>query len=148
MITTADLITAISKKLKTNYPGTRVWSTDKDKDFGKKCFFIKYTSSKGGKPEFIHEWGEVRVYYFPSDEDINQIELLKMQEQLSQLFLFRIFVTDTFAVPIDEVQFEIDDDVLVMSRFAEYGRIKLIRLRRIENVGGKNGITKHCGQFY
>lgn len=115
MITTADLITAISKKLKTNYPGTRVWSTDKDKDFGKKCFFIKYTSSKGGKPEFIHEWGEVRVYYFPSDEDINQIELLKMQEQLSQLFLFRIFVTDTFAVPIDEVQFEIDDDVLVMS---------------------------------
>lgn len=115
MITTSDLITAISKKLKTNYPDTKVWSTDKDKDFGKKCFFIKYTSSKDGKPEFIHEWGEVRIYYFPSDEDINQIENLKMQEQLSQLFLFRIFITDTFAVPIDEVQFEIDDDVLVMS---------------------------------
>ena len=38
-----------------------------------------------------------------------------MQEQLSQLFLFRIFVTETFAVPIDEVDFEVDDDVLVMT---------------------------------
>ncbi len=115
MITVADLIKAVSKKLKSKYPEIKVWSTDKDKDFGKKCFFIKYTSSKDGKPEFIHEWGEIRIYYFPSDESINRIELLNMQEQLSQLFLFRITVTDTFAVPITEIQFENDDDVLVMS---------------------------------
>ncbi len=115
MITVADLIKAVSKKLKSKYPEIKVWSTDKDKDFGKKCFFIKYTSSKDGKPEFIHEWGEIRIYYFPSDESINRIELLNMQEQLSQLFLFRILVTDTFAVPITEIQFENDDDVLVMS---------------------------------
>ncbi len=115
MITVADLIKAVSKKLKSKYPEIKVWSTDKDKDFGKKCFFIKYTSSKDGKPEFIHEWGEIRIYYFPSDESINRIELLNMQEQLSQLFLFRIPVTDTFTVPVTEIQFEIDDDVLVMS---------------------------------
>ena len=38
-----------------------------------------------------------------------------MQEQLSQLFLFRVFAGDEFAVPITELTFEIDDDVLVMS---------------------------------
>ena len=38
-----------------------------------------------------------------------------MQEQLSQLFLFRVFAGDEFAVPITGLTFEIDDDVLVMS---------------------------------
>ena len=115
MITVADLIKAVTRELKGKFPGIKVWSTDKTEDFGKKCFFIKHTASRDGKPDFIRDRGEIRVYYFPSDENLNQQELIDMQEQLSQLFLFRIFVTETFAVPIDEVDFEVDDDVLVMN---------------------------------
>ena len=126
MITTQGIIKAINRKLKEGFPDIKIWSTDKDKDFGSKCFFVKYTAKKDGSPEFIHEQGEVRIYYFPSDKDINRIELLKMQEQLSQLFLFRIFVADGFALPITEVEFETDDDVLVMTfEYETYQRIDL-----------------------
>lgn len=115
MITTADLLNAVTAKLGENFPEVRIWSTDKDKDFGKKCFFIKYSASRDGKPEFVHDYGQIRLYYFPSDKNVNRMELLDMQERLSELFLFRIFVNDDFAVPINELEFEIDDDVLVMS---------------------------------
>lgn len=115
MITTADLLNAVTAKLGENFPEVRIWSTDKDKDFGKKCFFIKYSASRDGKPEFVHDCGQIRLYYFPSDKNVNRMELLDMQERLSELFLFRIFVNDDFAVPINELEFEIDDDVLVMS---------------------------------
>lgn len=115
MITTADLLNAVTAKLGENFPEVRIWSTDKDKDFGEKCFFIKYTASRDGKPEFVHDYGQIRLYYFPSDKNVNRMELLDMQERLSELFLFRIFVNDDFAVPINELEFEIDDDVLVMS---------------------------------
>lgn len=115
MITTADLLNAVTAKLGENFPEVRIWSTDKDKDFGKKCFFIKYSASRDGKPEFVHDYGQIRLYYFPSDKNVNRMELLDMQERLSELFLFRIFVNYDFAVPINELEFEIDDDVLVMS---------------------------------
>lgn len=115
MITTADLLNAVTVKLGENFPEVRIWSTDKDKDFDKKCFFIKYSANRDGKPEFVHDYGQLRLYYFPSDKNVNRMELLDMQERLSELFLFRIFVNDDFAVPINELEFEIDDDVLLMS---------------------------------
>lgn len=115
MKTVADIIKAVTEKLTENFLGIKIWSTDKDEDFGKKCFFIKYTANRDGKPDFIHDYGEIRVYYFPESDKINRIELLNMQEQLSQLFLFRIFAGDSFAIPITELTFEIEDDVLVMS---------------------------------
>lgn len=115
MKTVADVIKAVKEKLEEQFPDVRVWSTDKSEDFGKKCFFIKYTASRDGKPDFIHDYGEIRLYYFPESDKINRIELLNMQEQLSQLFLFRVFAGSEFAIPITELMFEIDNDVLVMS---------------------------------
>lgn len=115
MKTVADIIKAVKGKLEEQFPDVRVWSTDKSEDFGKKCFFIKYTASRDGKPDFIHDYGEIRLYYFPESDKVNRIELLNMQEQLSQLFLFRVFAGSEFAIPITELTFEIDDDVLAMS---------------------------------
>ena len=115
MKTVADVIKAVKEKLEEQFPDVRVWSTDKSEDFGKKCFFIKYIASRDGKPDFIHDYGEIRLYYFPESDKVNRIELLDMQEQLSQLFLFRVFAGSEFAIPITELTFEIDNDVLVMS---------------------------------
>lgn len=115
MKTVADVIKAVKEKLEEQFPDVRVWSTDKSEDFGKKCFFIKYTASRDGKPDFIHDYGEIRLYYFPESDKVNRIELLDMQEQLSQLFLFRVFAGSEFAISITELTFEIDNDVLVMS---------------------------------
>ena len=115
MKTVADVIKAVKEKLEEQFPDVRVWSTDKSEDFGKKCFFIKYTASRDGKPDFIHDYGEIRLYYFPESDKVNRIELLDMQEQLSQLFLFRVYAGSEFAIPITELTFEIDNDVLVMS---------------------------------
>ena len=115
MKTVADVIKAVKEKLEEQFPDVRVWSTDKSEDFGKKCFFIKYTASRDGKPDFIHDYGEIRLYYFQESDKVNRIELLDMQEQLSQLFLFRVFAGSEFAIPITELMFEIDNDVLVMS---------------------------------
>ena len=115
MKTVNDIIKAVTEKLAEKFPEIKIWSTDKSEDFGKKCFFIKYTANRDGKPDFVHDYGEIRLYYFPENDKVNRIELLNMQEQLSQLFLFRGFAGDEFAVPITELTFGIDDDVLVMS---------------------------------
>ena len=115
MKTVNDIIKAVTEKLAEKFPEIKIWSTDKSEDFGKKCFFIKYTANRDGKPDFVHDYGEIRLYYFPENDKVNRIELLNMQEQLSRLFLFRVFAGDEFAVPITELTFGIDDDVLVMS---------------------------------
>lgn len=115
MKTVADVIKGVTEKLTEKFPDIKIWSTDKNEDFGEKCFFIKYTANRDGKPDFVHDYGEIRLYYFPESDKINRIELLNMQEQLSQLFLFRVFADNEFAVPITELTFEIDNDVLVMS---------------------------------
>lgn len=115
MKTVADIIKGVTEKLTEKFPDIKIWSTDKNEDFGEKCFFIKYTANRDGKPDFVHDYGEIRLYYFPESDKVNRIELLNMQEQLSQLFLFRVFAGIEFAIPITELTFEIDDDVLVMS---------------------------------
>lgn len=115
MKTVADVIKGVTEKLTEKFPDIKIWSTDKNEDFGEKCFFIKYTANRDGKPDFVHDYGEIRLYYFPESDKINRIELLNMQEQLSQLFLFRVFADNEVAVPITELTFEIDNDVLVMS---------------------------------
>ena len=115
MKTVADIIKAMTKVLNESFPDAKVWSTDKDEDFGKKCFFIQYTANTDGKDEFAHDYGAIRLYYFPSDDKINRIELLNTQNALSKLFLNRFFLDDSFAIPITELDFSISDDVLEMS---------------------------------
>lgn len=112
--TIADIITAVNGCLNTGFSNIPRYSTDKDKKLTAPCFITRYTASTDGSEEFRHDFGTIRVYYFPDDKDINRIDLLTKQESLTNLFRKGINTSDLF-IPINDLTFETEDDVLIMS---------------------------------
>lgn len=112
--TIADIITAVNGCLNTGFPNIPRYSTDKDKKLTAPCFITRYTASTDGSEEFRHDFGTIRVYYFPDDKDINRIDLLTKQESLTNIFRKGINTSDLF-IPINDLTFETEDDVLIMS---------------------------------
>lgn len=116
MITTKDIVAAVNKKIKETVPGAMVKSTDFRKNVAPGAFYQEYPNPVfDGSEYFRHEAGTVRVYYFPHDEHNCRNELADMQEKLSMSFFGILAVNETFAIPLNEVNFDITDNVLVMS---------------------------------
>lgn len=57
----------------------------------------------------------VRVYFFSSDVRKYKIENMKMQDLIENAFLNGLEITEEFYVPIEEVESEISDTVLICS---------------------------------
>ncbi len=54
-----------------------------------------------------------RIYFFAQNAQRPKIENMNMQEKLENLFLDGIFVKEDFHIPIDDLEFETTDGVLV-----------------------------------
>lgn len=113
MKTVADLITAVTAKLTEKFPDIDIRSTDLDKH-PEKCFYTEYTVNRDGTPDFVHDSGRITLFYFPENKKVNRVELVDMQAKLSQVFVYSLALDDNFAVPIVNLDFTLEDDVLVM----------------------------------
>ena len=113
MKTVADLIAAVTAKLTVNFPDIEVRSTDLDKH-PEKCFYTEYTVNRDGTPDFVHDSGRITLFYFPENKKVNRVELVDMQAKLSQVFVYSLALDDNFAVPVVNLDFTLEDDVLVM----------------------------------
>lgn len=65
-----------------------------------------------------------RVYFFAKNSQKPKIENIKMQEIIENAFLEDLKVTDTFYIPIDTVESDISDGVLICS--FELGTLELL----------------------
>ncbi len=54
-----------------------------------------------------------RIYFFAANAQKPKLENMDVQEKLENLFLDGIFVKDDFHIPIDNLEFETTDGVLV-----------------------------------
>lgn len=113
MKTVADLITAVTAKLTEKFPDIDIRSTDLDKH-PEKCFYTEYTVNRDGTPDFVHDSGRITLFYFPENKKVNRVELVDMQAKLSQVFVYSLALDDNFAVPVVNLDFTLEDDVLVM----------------------------------
>lgn len=114
MKTVADIIKAANGMLAANFPAIPRYSSDKDKNIKYPCFMIRYDAVTDTKPDFRHDNGQIRVYYFPENMDQNRLELLEMRESLAACFRYGITAADLF-IPINELTFEMDADILQLS---------------------------------
>ena len=114
MKTLKDIAAAVTRTLKENTEGVPVNSTDIDKNTKRPCFYVEYDFSRDGKPDFVHDYGKVTIFYFPSDERNCRMEIMDMQGKLSETFFNELRVDEAFCIPINELEFDISDDVLTL----------------------------------
>lgn len=65
-----------------------------------------------------------RVYFFAENKEKPKIENIKIQEIIENAFLGDLKVTDTFYIPIDTVESDVSDGVLISS--FELGTLELL----------------------
>ncbi len=109
-----DVARAVNRELADAFPGVEIKSTDIDKNVKKPCFFTEYDLARDGTPDFIHDYGKVTIFYFPSDSRKNRLELMETQSKLAETFFSRLKVDESFYIPIDELEFDISNDVLTL----------------------------------
>lgn len=106
---------SIVKRIKTKFPSI-IFSTDIEKAITRPSFFIDFDNVKSS--DFMREAEDkeitVRIYYFSSTIDGNKMELLKMQDDLVEMFLENnlIVVDENISFEIDELDLNIVDKVL------------------------------------
>lgn len=109
-----EIHSAIVEKLDST--GIDTTSKDVSEGFDRPSFFISLDNIKAS--DFMREALDreitVRIYYFPSTIDNNRIELLNMQDKLSELFLEDnlIKVNEYMNIEVDELEFNVIDKVL------------------------------------
>lgn len=115
MITTKDIVAAVNRTLKKGAEGVSVRSADFDKKVKRPSLYVEYpTPTFDGNEYLLRETGTIRINYFPENEDPRE-ELADMQLKLSGIFFGILRVTEEFVIPINELSFEISDDVLIAS---------------------------------
>lgn len=108
---------SITDRLKTKYPNVSYNSQrDITEGFDRPSFFIDLDNIKSS--DFMRTARDhsntVRIYYFSSTKDNNKIELLNLQDTLSELFIENnlITVNEDIKFEVEELEFSIVDKVL------------------------------------
>ena len=115
MITTKDIVKAVNTVLKSTFPDRSVVSTDKDKAVKSGSFYVEYPAPiMDGSKFFKHESGTIYIDYFPPDRYDHRLEFFNMQEKLREVFADTLTVEEGFVIPINELQFTENDDVLIL----------------------------------
>ena len=115
MITTKDIVKAANTVLKSTFPDRSDVSTDKDKAVKPGSFYVEYPAPiMDGSKFFKHESGTIYIDYFPPDRYDHRLEFFNMQEKLREVFADTLTVEEGFVIPINELQFTENDDVLIL----------------------------------
>ena len=115
MIKTKDIVKAVNTVIKSAFPDRIVVSTDKDKAVKPGSFYVEYPAPiMDGSKFFKHESGTIYIDYFPPDRYDHRLEFFNVQEKLREVFADTLTVEEDFVIPINELQFTENDDVLIL----------------------------------
>lgn len=125
MVTLKNVIATISSMLINAFPEIPIQSTDIKEGFEQPSFYVELDNFK---TNLLNKWHKeykvsIRIYYFPSNDYKNQIELLEIQEILSDLFLKGIWIENTHFFVYkteDNLDFTITDGVLQLQFYLNY----------------------------
>ncbi|WP_342557574.1 DUF6838 family protein [Lysinibacillus sp. FSL P4-0201] len=112
MITFKQIKTAINDKLQSNFIDIDVISKSANEGFTRPSFKVELDNVKReGYLTQVEKSCTVRIFYFPTDENDNAIELLDVQEALGNVFDLKFSVEDRH-LDIVEPNFDEIDGVL------------------------------------
>ena len=149
MLGISKVIVAIKKKLKKAFPKIEVQMQDIEEGFKRPSFFIELANikSKDFMKNFKDNSLTVRIIYFPSHPHKNQLELLKMMDELDKIFIEdNILELDVdFRTEIYEADKNIVDKVLHYNfdiYFSEQYIKEMIEIEMMENLEFKMEMMK------
>lgn len=122
MVTIIQINKAIIDTLRGNLVGTEFEgidfiNQDLSEGYTRPCLKVDIESTTSGKfnAHMKERTLTVRVYFFAKNKEKPKLENIKMQEIVENAFLEDLKVTDTFYIPMDEVESDISDGVLISS---------------------------------
>ncbi|MEY2353278.1 phage tail terminator family protein [Lysinibacillus capsici] len=112
MITFENIRATVTRNLKANFNGLKVSSKSVKDGFTRPSFKVELDNVKReGYLTQVEKSCTVRIFYFPTDENDNTIELLDVQETIGNLFDLKFSVGDRH-LDIVEPNFDEIDGVL------------------------------------
>lgn len=153
MLGISKVIVAIKKKLNKAFPKIEVQMQDIEEGFKRPSFFIELANikSKDFMKNFKDNSLTVRIIYFPSHPHKNQLELLKMMDELDKIFIEdNILELDVdFRTEIYEADKNVVDKVLHYNfniYFSEQYIKEMIEVEMMENLEFKMDDIKIKGR--
>lgn len=122
MITLSDINKAINLNIinaikDTEFGNVEIAAEDVTEPIIRPSIKIQIEDFKSGKFNSCNKERTltVRVYFFAKDKNKYKLDNFKMQGILENAFLDDLQISDTFYIPIEEVESEVSDTVLIAS---------------------------------
>jgi hypothetical protein len=116
MVKFEKILSSVILKLRTGIPGIIVQSNNIEEGFSRPSFFVQLDNIK--IEDLMKKVQErkmtIRIIYFPTDKNKNQLELLRMMDSLNESFVVDniLEIDDDTSTSIQSVDLDKTDDVL------------------------------------
>ena len=112
MIKLSQILKAVNTKLKETFPKIEIDSKDLSEKFNRPSFRTELDGLKTSA--FMTTFKErnftIRIYFFTTLPG-------KISDEIENAFLGTLWVNETFAIPIDEIEFEETEDGVLIASF-------------------------------
>ena len=140
-ITVADILMSVNQKIRTEFPGMKVYGKEIKEGFERPSFFVEIIDEglELHTKNVSLQKGKVGIFYFPAQKatkGYSESENLKMADKLIGLFSMVIKVKDRH-LTVKESLMQYEDDIMQMTFSLEFyirNRIKMPDAELMENV--------------
>ncbi|MCF0163234.1 MAG: hypothetical protein HUJ88_11745 [Fusobacterium necrophorum] len=117
MIKLSHILKTVNSKLAETFPNIEIDSKDLSEKFNRPSFRTELDGLKTSAFMTTHKEREftIRIYFFPTEAGKGRLERLKITDKIEDMFLHTLWITKTFAIPVEEIHFEETDGVLIAS---------------------------------
>lgn len=117
MIKLSQILKAVNSKLAKAFPEIKVDSKDLSESFNRPSFRTELDGLKTSAFMATYKEREftIRIYFFPTEAGKGRLERLKITDKIEDVFLHTLWITETFAIPVEEINFEEIDGALIAS---------------------------------
>lgn len=117
MVKLSEILKTINSKLAETFPDVEVDSKDLSEKFNRPSFRTELDGIKTSAFMTTYKEREftIRIHFFPTKAEKGRIERLKITDKIEDVFLHTLWITETFAIPVEEIHFEETDGVLIAS---------------------------------
>ncbi|MDK4479931.1 hypothetical protein MWG07_00375 [Fusobacterium necrophorum] len=117
MVKLSEILKTVNSKLAETFPDVEVDSKDLSEKFNRPSFRTELDGLKTSAFMTTYKEREftIRIYFFPTEAEKGRIERLKITDKIEDVFLHTLWITETFAIPVEEIHFEETDGVLIAS---------------------------------
>lgn len=117
MVKLSEILKTVNSKIAETFPDVEIDSKDLSEKFNRPSFRTELDGLKTSAFMTTYKEREftIRIYFFPMEAGKGRLERLKITDKIEDMFLHTLWITKTFAIPVEEIHFEETDGVLIAS---------------------------------